>query len=122
MSKWVKRNDGWVCGVFEGLGYKTGMNPNLFRVVWILSLLLFGSGFLFYIILVMVIPHEEDLMSYEKPKFLGVCYDLSHRMDVELSLVRLMTVGSFFLSLGTTFIVYCLLWIVLPKEYDIRHY
>lgn len=122
MSKWVKRNDGWVCGIFEGLAYKTGMNPNLFRAIWLLSLLLFGSGFLFYFILVMVIPHEQELISYERPKFLGVCHEISRRMGVELSLVRLMTVGSFFLSLGTTFIVYCLLWVVLPRDYRINYY
>jgi phage shock protein PspC (stress-responsive transcriptional regulator) len=115
--KWVKRDDGWVCGIFEGLGHKTGMNPNLFRFVWLLSLLLFGSGLLFYIILIFVIPHEYEVINYERPKFLGVCYELSHRLDVELSLVRLFTVGSFFLTGGITFVVYALLWLVLPSHY-----
>lgn len=122
MIKWVKRDDGWVCGVFEGLGYKTGLNPNIFRFMWFLSLILFGSGFFFYLLLIMVIPRAEDLYHYESPKFLGVCHDLSYRLNVELSLVRLFAVGSFFLSGGLTFLVYCFLWLVLPEKVYFKRY
>ena len=119
--KWVKRNDGWFCGVFEGLGYRTNLNPNLFRAIWLLSLFLFGSGFLFYFLLVMIIPHEDEIRSYEMPKFLGVCYNISKRLDMELSIVRLLTVGTFFLSGGTVFLVYLALWLLLPKQIEYRY-
>lgn len=121
LNRWVKRNDGWVCGIFEGLGFKTGLNPNIFRAIWLLSLVLFGSGILFYLILMMVIPHENELKNYEVPKFLGVCYELSHRLGIELSLVRLFAVGSFFLTGGVVFLVYLALWMLLPKHYSYRY-
>lgn len=121
MNRWVKRNDGWFCGIFEGLAYKTGLNANIFRTIWLLSLVLFGSGIFFYLILMMVIPHSDDLANYESPKFLGVCYDLSHRLGIELSLVRLAAVGSFFLTGGVVFLVYLALWMLLPKHHH-NHY
>lgn len=122
MSKWVKREDGWFCGVFEGLGYKTGLNPNIFRFMWLLSLMLFGSGLFFYLLLVLVLPKQHELYYYEAPKFLGVCYDLSYRLNVELSLVRLIVLGSFFLSGGLTFLVYCFMWLVLPERLYFKEY
>jgi phage shock protein PspC (stress-responsive transcriptional regulator) len=118
LSRWVKRNDGWFCGIFEGLAFKTGINPNIFRTIWLLSLVLFGSGIFFYFILMMVVPHEDELVNYETPKFLGVCNDLSHRLNIELSLIRLFAVGSFFLTGGVVFLVYIALWMLLPRHYN----
>lgn len=121
MKEWVKRGDGWVSGVFEGLGHKTGINPNAFRIMWLISLLLFGSGIFLYLLLVLVLPSEYGFYGYSRPKFLGVCYELSRRFNIDLGITRLLAVGSFILTGGAALLVYFILWIVLPEEYYGRY-
>jgi phage shock protein PspC (stress-responsive transcriptional regulator) len=115
--KWKRSTDGWILGVCEGLGQSFGINPNILRALLLLSMFVFGTGFLIYIILGFTLPKEDALFEYNESKFLGVCKRISKRADFELGLVRTFTVFSFFISVGATLIFYIVLNFVLPKEH-----
>ncbi len=115
-KKWVRSKDGWLFGVFEGIGERYDIEPNLLRAVWFLSVFLFGSGIFLYLLMSMVLPREDKLDSFEDAKFLGVCLKLSRNYGIDLGLVRLITVMSFLASFGLAFIVYLAIFIFLPES------
>jgi phage shock protein PspC (stress-responsive transcriptional regulator) len=47
-----------VAGVCGGLAEYFGLDVSLVRIIWAIALLVFGAGFLFYIILWIVLPVE----------------------------------------------------------------
>jgi len=115
-KKWVRSNDGWLFGVFEGIGERYDIEPNLLRAVWFLSVFLFGSGIFLYLLMSLVLPKEDKLETYDEPKFLGVCLKLSRNYGVDLGLVRLITVMSFLASFGLALIGYIAVYIFLPES------
>ncbi len=65
MSEDVKRltrskDDRWLGGVCGGLAQYFGIDSTVVRVIFILSALIIGGGFLIYLILWIVIPLEPD--------------------------------------------------------------
>ena len=115
-TSFVRSRDGWIFGICEGVGRNNGWNPNMLRLIWLLSILAFGSGLLLYGFLALVLPREDKLKEYDEPKVLGVAYKLSHHYGWDLVLTRLALLGSFFLSFGMTFIVYLILWVMVPDN------
>lgn len=55
------QTDSMVAGVCGGLGNYLNVDPILFRVLFVLALILGGSGLLVYIILWIVIPEDNSL-------------------------------------------------------------
>lgn len=115
-KRWVRSSDGWVFGVFEGLGERFDIEPNLLRAFWFLSVFIFGSGVFIYLLLSMVLPREDKLSNYEEAKFLGVCHRISRNYGVDLGLIRLITVMSFLASFGLSLIAYIALFIFMPER------
>lgn len=114
--KWVRSSEGIVAGVFEGLGKRFDMEPNVLRLIWLISVLIFGSGLLIYLILAWVLPREDKLAEYQQKKILGVCKKISQKYGIELGLVRLLAVGSLIISFGLTLIVYLVMAIVMTDS------
>ncbi len=56
------KSDRMISGVCGGLGEYFGVDPVLFRLILVATVLLHGSGVLLYIILMIVMP-EEDAVS-----------------------------------------------------------
>lgn len=115
-KRWVRSTEGWVFGVFDGLGERFDVEPNLLRAIWFLSVFLFGSGIFLYLLMSMVLPREDKLERYEESKFLGVCLKLSRNYGVDLGLVRLIAVMSFLASFGLSLIAYLAIYILLPEN------
>jgi phage shock protein C len=117
-KKWTRSSDGWVSGVFEGLGKSFSIEPNILRLLWLISVLFFGTGILIYLILTFALPREDEYIQYEQPKFLGVCLRLSRRTGIELGLLRLLTVMSVFASFGITLVAYIGMYFFLPEPLE----
>lgn len=120
--KWVRSGDGVVAGVFQGLGKSFDMDPNVLRLIWLISVLFFGSGLLIYVMLAWILPREDKLNDYNQKKILGVCQAISHKSGIELGLIRLLAVGSLILSFGLTFVAYMVLAFVMPEVKNERLY
>ena len=55
------RTNTMIAGVCGGLGEYLKVDPILFRILFVLALIVGGSGLLVYIILWIVIPEEQDI-------------------------------------------------------------
>ncbi|MGB0454546.1 MAG: PspC domain-containing protein [Bacteriovoracaceae bacterium] len=115
-DKWVRSQDGVLFGVCEGLAKRFNVDPNLMRLIWFLSVVLFGTGLFLYIVLGLVLPREDDLYDYNRPKLLGVCQRLHYRTGVELGILRLLMVLGALFSFGIVFIGYIAAAIFLPDR------
>jgi phage shock protein C len=113
--KWKRSVDGIFAGVFQGLGESFNIQPNLLRLLWLVSVLFFGTGLLVYIIMALTLPREDQLLRYEEDKIFGVCKRISALTGLELAVVRFLTVISFIASIGTASIIYLILHFTLPK-------
>mgnify|MGYP003665502890 FL=1 len=119
---WARSTKGWLFGVFEGLSEGTGIPANVFRVAWFLSLFLFGSGIIFYFILVWLLPIREEYEDYNRPKILGVCHKLAWKNNWDLGLVRVLFFSGFLLSFGLMFLIYLACWMFVPEPKTISYY
>ena len=61
MKKRLVRKNKKFLGVCGGLGDYFGQDPTLIRIIFVASVLLFGSGILLYIIMAIVMPDETNL-------------------------------------------------------------
>lgn len=58
MPKRLVKKEKKIAGVCSGLGDYFGLDPTLIRVLFIATVLLFGTGILLYIVLALVIPED----------------------------------------------------------------
>lgn len=115
-KKWKRSTNGYVAGVCQGLAESFQINPNLLRVIWLISVFAFGTGIFLYLLLALLLPNEEKLSEYQEDKILGVCRRISERTGVELPLIRVLTVVSALSSLGLTAILYVVLHFALDNS------
>jgi phage shock protein C len=47
-------------GVCGGLGEYFGVDTNMIRILWIIAILFFGTGFLAYFILMLLMPQSYE--------------------------------------------------------------
>ncbi|MGG2095224.1 PspC domain-containing protein [Bacillus sp. S13(2024)] len=47
-------------GVCGGLGEYFGVDTNMIRILWIIAILFFGTGFLAYLILMLLMPQSDE--------------------------------------------------------------
>lgn len=122
-NRWMRSSEeGIVAGVLAGLARGLNLDVTVVRLVWLISVLFFGSGLLFYFFLAILLPREDALIEYERPKFLGVCYRISTNYGHELAVVRILFTASFILSFGMTFLAYIALFFLLPENGNRRYY
>ncbi len=120
--RFTRSQDGVISGVCSGIANQLGMDPGVVRLLWLLSVLVFGTGILLYAFLAVMLPREDRVAEYEKPKFLGVCSRIGANYGHEVALIRMVFVLSFFLSGGLTFLFYIGLWLFLPENSKCQFY
>jgi phage shock protein PspC (stress-responsive transcriptional regulator) len=120
--KFVRSQNGILAGVLEGLANSFKIDATVLRLCWIGLILFFGTGVFLYLVLAFILPREDKLMDFEKPKVLGVCYRISENYGYELGIVRLMVFSSFFLSFGAAFLLYVGAFFLLPEGRAVKYY
>lgn len=115
---WTRSPNGWVAGVCQGLGERFDIKPNVVRFIWFLSVFFIGAGFVFYIICALCLPVQGREEYARQPKFLGVCYRLSEKLNVDVGLLRIVTVLIGLGSLGTTALAYIVIHFLLGNSTD----
>ena len=86
--KWVRSDKGLIAGICQGLGERMAIDPVILRVVWVLSICIFGLGLGFYLILWMTLPTESKAADSNKGQILGVCARLAERQPLEAEVAR----------------------------------
>jgi phage shock protein PspC (stress-responsive transcriptional regulator) len=118
-------------GVCSGIASFWGIDPVLVRILFIVSVVVYGTGILFYILLWIIIPkatgEEAEAMKQQKQQQTkklfrnpdnrligGVCAGLANYFGLNMVWIRLAFAASIFLF-GTGFWLYIVLWIIIPK-------
>lgn len=115
-SKWIRSERGWIAGVCQGLGERFDIAPGILRLFWVLSVLLFGVGLIFYFICAFCLPIEGKEDKAYEPKILGVCSRLAQKLDMDVGLIRVLTVIIALGSIGVTIVGYIILHFLIPNE------
>jgi phage shock protein PspC (stress-responsive transcriptional regulator) len=114
--KWVRAKDGAIFGVCKGLARALDIQPGLFRIIWVLSVLFFGVGLWLYLLLAISLPREDKLVEALDARFLGVCAKIAIRTEVEVGLIRFMMICLALLSMGATVFGYLILYFVMGSK------
>lgn len=118
--RFVRSPAGFVGGVCQGLGESFGLDPWLIRLFWLLTVCLFGTGVLFYLIAWWTLPRRDRMSNYHEKKILGVCLRLSQQSSMELPLIRFFAVLSLLVSVGMSLLIYLFLHFYLPYPIKVR--
>lgn len=113
-GKWVRSREGWVAGVCQGIGERMDISPALLRLGWLISILFFGVGLLFYFIAAFCLPVEGKEDKAYEARVLGVCSRLAEKFDMDVGLTRILAVVIGLSSLGTTVLAYIILHFLVP--------
>lgn len=114
--RWVRAKDGALAGVCKGLGLALDIETWILRVIWLVAVLWFGTGFLFYLILAICLPRVDKLDQAQNGKLLGVCARISRRYRIEVGLVRTGFVLAALITLGVAILGYGLCYFFVPQE------
>jgi phage shock protein C len=114
--KWVRSSNGAICGVCKGLANTLGISVGIFRLLWIGSVLFFGMGIALYFMLAISLPREDKAAQALEPWILGVCSKIALRTDLEIGIVRFLTIALAFMSFGATVIGYFVMYFVMDDE------
>ena len=57
----------------------------------------------------------------ERGLLLGVCAGLAERFEITVTVIRLAFLISFLVGFGTSLLLYVVLWVVMPREEDVRY-
>ena len=114
-NQWTRSEDGWIAGVCQGIGEKLDVNPMVLRLFWMGSVLFFGAGLFMYFICAFCLPLEGHEAKAMEPKFLGVCSRVARKLDLDIGLVRVITVVVGIGSMGTTLLAYVLVHFLVPE-------
>ncbi len=115
-NPWTRSPNGWLAGVCQGVGERFDIKPNVIRIIWFLSVFFIGAGLVFYIICALCLPVQGREEYARQPKLLGVCYRLSEKLNVDVGLLRIVTVLIGLGSLGTTALAYIVIHFLLGSS------
>jgi phage shock protein PspC (stress-responsive transcriptional regulator) len=121
-------NNKVLAGVCSGVANYFDVDPTLIRILFLIVFFAFGSGGLLYIVLWIVMKPIENAdqvsSNYQNRKHLfrdaddkvlgGVCSGIANYVGLDSVWVRLFFALAFF-GFGFGFLVYIILWIVVPK-------
>ena len=112
-GKWVRSPDGYIAGICEGLGPAIGVEARWIRLIWLVSVLCFGAGVLFYFLCWIAFPMRGS--DPQAKKLLGVCVRLAESMGTEVGVVRLGALLVGLSSAGLVILVYVILHFALKE-------
>lgn len=112
--RFTRSTEGVFFGVCQGLADSFQLSVVALRILWLVSVLFFGVGLLFYFILGFSLPLKGYEVESEQPKVLGVCYRIHLKTGMEVGLVRAICLSLALCTFGATLVGYLVLHFVLP--------
>jgi phage shock protein C len=111
---WRSSEHSILAGVCEGLGEKLDIGPWIIRLLWLSTVLFLGTGLLLYVFAAIAFPKKHRLHERDK-MVLGVCANISRRLDMAPEIVRFACLVLSMASIGATAVIYLILAYTLPK-------
>ena len=117
-----------IAGICGGLGEYFAIDPILFRLLWLGTVSIAGTGILLYLMAWIVIPQQSEqavapssevpVLFYRSRKnriIAGICGGLGEYLDVDPVIFRLLFVGLTF-ACGWGLLLYLTAWLLVPIE------
>jgi phage shock protein PspC (stress-responsive transcriptional regulator) len=114
-ARWVRSPDGLVAGVCEGLSRRLDIDPWILRLLWLGTVLFFGTGLFLYIVLAIALPREDRLAEASGKRVLGVCGRIARVTGLEVGVVRTLAILLAVASFGATIVGYLVLHFVMDE-------
>ncbi|MDY6915738.1 MAG: PspC domain-containing protein [Candidatus Cloacimonadota bacterium] len=129
----ISKKNKVIAGVCGGLAESLGINANIVRAIFGLSLFFGGSGLFVYILLLIILPKDENYeekeiidvesetksgkiyRSWDNKMIAGVCAGIADYLKWDVSLVRIIFV-ILALSGGIGAILYIIFWFLFPMK------
>ena len=111
--KWVRAQDGAIFGVCKGMARALDLSVGTVRLMWLFLVLFFGVGIGLYLMLAIALPREDKVLQAMDPFLLGVCTRIARKTDLDVGVVRFITLCLLFPSMGATLVGYVVLYFVL---------
>lgn len=132
----ISQSNKVIAGVCGGLAESTGIDANIIRAVFGLSVFFGGTGLLLYLVLMIILPKDNEYdekeiieveeknksdkiyRSWNNKMIAGVCAGLARYLGWDVSLVRIVFV---FLALsgGIGIVLYLIFWFLFPMEGEV---
>lgn len=113
---WIRAEDGILGGVCLGIARQFDLSPLLVRIVWLMSIMFFGTGLALYIACIIAFPRSDKLDQAHDKMILGVCARIGARGDIEVGLARLIAIFLLCTTFGAALVGYIVLHFVLNPE------
>ena len=114
--QWTRSPDGWVAGVCKSLAERFQLDPLWVRLIWVLSVLFAGFGLALYVCAALALPRKDRSQKAYDPIILGVCSQLSRRIDLEPGITRLLALGLLVATSGIALVGYFALYFLMPDQ------
>jgi Putative stress-responsive transcriptional regulator len=114
--RWTRAQDTPAAGVCKGLAQTLGIETWIVRVIWLVAILWFGTGIVFYLILAVCLPRVDKLDQALDSKLLGVCARIAKRYHFEVGVVRVAAVVLAMTTFGAALLLYILGYFFIPDE------
>lgn len=112
----VRADNGIFGGICAGLAQRFDVPAWAVRVLWLMAIFAWGTGLALYLIAWYCVPKASNQANARQPRFLGVCARVGQALEIDVAVVRILAVFAALASLGTFFIVYLVLHIIVPKR------
>jgi phage shock protein C len=113
---WIRAEDGVLGGVCLGIARQFDLSPLLVRILWLTSVLFFGTGLALYIACLIAFPRSDKLEHAHDKMVLGVCARIGKRGDIEVGLARLGAIFLLCTTFGAAIVGYIVLHFVLSPN------
>lgn len=115
-NPWTRSKDGLVAGVCQGLADRFDVEPWIFRVAFLVGAAIGGASLILYLILAFGLPREDRVQEAQRGRVLGVCAHIARKQNLDVGVVRVITLLVFCSTFSTALIAYLVLYVVLSRE------
>lgn len=112
----LRSTDGILSGVCAGIAKRLDLEPWLVRFLFVCSIVFFGTGIFFYVLLMFSLPREDRINQAYDKKVMGVCSMISKRSELDIGLTRFLALLLLFTSFGWAIVAYVVLYFALPAS------
>lgn len=114
LPRFTRSSTGILGGVCKALAQRFDFDVLWVRLGFLVAFLFFGTGFGIYLILLVSLPREDHADRAYEPRILGVCARLALKLKADVGLTRAGSIILLFATFGTTFLLYLVLYFILP--------
>lgn len=111
-----RASEGVLSGVCAGIAKRLDLEPWLVRFLFVCSIIFFGTGIFFYLLLTFSLPRADRLAHAYDKRIMGVCSMIAKRSELDVGLTRFLALILLFASFGWAILAYVVLFFVLPTK------